>query len=83
MLRSGSPMWPMVPTVHHVYRLWQLSRGGVLVAVLKGPAYLQYLQVSAMACHMSQPFPLQCYGTALPSPLYGSSMCRRSWLSFG
>ena len=49
LLCSGSPMWPMVPTVHHVYRVWQLSRGGVLVALLKGPAYLQHLQVPITA----------------------------------
>ncbi len=38
-------MWPMVPVVHMIYRLWQLGRGSVLVAALHGPAYLQHLQV--------------------------------------
>ncbi|EIE24774.1 hypothetical protein COCSUDRAFT_32815 [Coccomyxa subellipsoidea C-169] len=43
-VKRGSYMWPMVPVVHMIYRLWQLGRGSVLVAALHGPAYLQHLQ---------------------------------------
>ncbi|KAK9919124.1 hypothetical protein WJX75_009588 [Coccomyxa subellipsoidea] len=43
-IKRGSFMWPMVPVVHMIYRLWQLGRGSVLVAALHGPVFLQYLQ---------------------------------------
>lgn len=42
-------MWPMVPVVHMIYRLWQLGRGSALVAVLNGPVHLQYIQVRSAA----------------------------------
>lgn len=38
-------MWPMVPLVHMIYRLWQLGRGSALAAALHGPVYVLYLQV--------------------------------------
>ena len=42
---AESFMWPMVPVVHMIYRLWQLGRGSALVAVFKGPPHLQYILV--------------------------------------
>ena len=38
-------MWPMVPVVHMIYRLWQLGRGSALVAVYQGPPHIQYILV--------------------------------------
>ncbi|KAK9829384.1 hypothetical protein WJX72_005501 [[Myrmecia] bisecta] len=36
----ASPMWPMVPVVHMLYRLWQLPRSIWLVSALAGPQWL-------------------------------------------
>jgi hypothetical protein len=55
-------MWPMVPVVHMLYRLWQLGRGGALVAVLNGPVQLQYIQV------------LCCGSTLLSAPISAACM---------
>ena len=50
-------MWPMVPVVHMIYRLWQLGRGSALVAVLSGPVQLHYIQV-CFCCGWLHPWEL-------------------------